>query len=69
MAKEFKMKQLRKNKNRMIFGVCGALGRYFGIDPTIIRVAFAVTSVVYGTGLLLYLILAIVIPAKDTYEY
>lgn len=53
----------------MIFGVCGALGEYFNVDPTILRIAFAVAAVAYGTGLLLYLILAIVIPSKDPNEY
>jgi phage shock protein C len=61
------MKRLRKTGDRIIFGVCGALGAFFGIDPTLFRVAFVVASVVYGTGLLLYLILAIVIPARDSY--
>lgn len=58
------MKRLRKNQNRMIFGVCGALGDYFNFDPTIIRIAFAVAAVAYGTGILIYLILAIVIPSE-----
>ena len=57
------MKRLRKNQNRMIFGVCGALGEYFNVDPTILRIAFAVASVAYGTGILVYLILAIFIPS------
>ncbi len=59
------MKRLQKNRNRMIFGVCGALGEYFGIDPTIFRILFFISIIFYGTGLLLYLILAIVIPAEN----
>ncbi len=62
------MKRLRKNQNRMIFGVCGALGEYFHIDPTLIRILFLISIIFYGTGLLLYLILAIVIP-EGYYEY
>ncbi len=49
----------------MIFGVCGALGAYFNIDPTLLRIAFLLAIIFYGTGLLLYLILAIVIPSED----
>ena len=49
----------------MIFGVCGALGEYFGIDPTIFRILFLLGIIFYGTGLLLYLILAIVIPSEN----
>jgi phage shock protein C len=63
------MKRIRKTGNKMIFGVCGALGEYFKVDPTLFRIAFAVAAVLYGTGLLLYLILAIVIPSRDQYEY
>jgi len=48
----------------MIFGVCGALGEYFNVDPTIFRIAFAVAAIVYGTGILVYLILAIAIPSQ-----
>lgn len=62
------MKRLRKNQNRMIFGVCGALGAYFQVDPTIIRILFLISIIIYGSGLLLYLILAVVIPS-DTYGY
>ncbi len=52
----------------MIFGVCGALGEYFHIDATLIRILFLISIIFYGTGLLLYLILAIVIPS-DSYGY
>lgn len=52
----------------MIFGVCGALGAYFHIDPTLIRILFLISIIFYGSGLLLYLILAIVIPS-DRYGY
>lgn len=48
----------------MILGVCGALGEYFNIDPTLFRIAFAVAAIAYGTGLFAYLILAILIPAE-----
>ena len=60
-----RMKRLRKNQNRMIFGVCGALGDYFNVDPTIFRIAFAVAAVAYGTGILVYLLLAILIPSEN----
>ncbi len=51
-------------KDKKIFGVCGGLGDYFGIDPTIIRVLFLIAVIGYGGGLLLYLILAIVMPEE-----
>ncbi|MBK8876393.1 MAG: PspC domain-containing protein [Bacteroidetes bacterium] len=47
-------KRLAK-KNKKIFGVCGGLGDYFDIDPTIIRALFLISVIVFGTGLLIYI--------------
>jgi phage shock protein PspC (stress-responsive transcriptional regulator) len=55
------MKRLVK-RDKKIFGVCGGLGEYFGIDPTIVRAIFLFAAVAFGTGILLYIILAIVMP-------
>jgi phage shock protein C len=51
-------------KDKKIFGVCGGLGAYFGIDPTLVRVVFLIAVLGFGTGLLLYIILAIVMPEE-----
>lgn len=48
----------------MIAGVAGGLGRYLGIDPVIIRIAFVVLAVSGGSGVLLYLIGMIAIPEE-----
>ena len=53
-------------KDKKIFGVCGGLGDYFGIDPTIIRILFLVAVIGFGSGLLIYLILALVMPEEGT---
>jgi phage shock protein C len=50
------------NTNKKIGGVCGGLGEFFGIDPTIIRIIWLIAVFVYGSGLLAYLIAWIVIP-------
>lgn len=57
---------VRSRKDKMIGGVCGGLGEYFGIDPTLIRIAFAML-VIFGAGspLLLYVLLWVIIPAAD----
>jgi phage shock protein PspC (stress-responsive transcriptional regulator) len=55
-------KKLQRSLDSKIFGVCGGLGEYFDIDPTIIRIIFLVALVTFGSGLLLYLILALVMP-------
>lgn len=46
----------------MIFGVCGGLGEYFGIDPIIFRGLFLLLVFGGGAGILVYMIMAIVIP-------
>ncbi len=58
------MKRLVKAKDKKIFGVCGGLGEYLDIDPTVIRIIFLVGLLMFGTGLLLYLVLAIVMPSE-----
>ena len=52
----------RSRSDRQLAGVCGGLGEYFGVDPTIVRLIFIVLALAGGPGLLLYIILALVIP-------
>ena len=52
----------RSRSQRMICGVCGGIAEYFNIDPTIIRLAWVLFSVAGGSGLLVYLLAAIIIP-------
>ncbi|MBL7914719.1 MAG: PspC domain-containing protein [Bacteroidia bacterium] len=61
------MEKRLSKKNKKIFGVCGGLGDYFDIDPTIIRALFLISVIVFGTGLLIYIILALVMPEEGTY--
>ena len=57
-------KRLVKGTDRKIFGVCSGLGNYFEVDPTVIRVVFLLMFFGLGTGLLVYLILAVVMPSN-----
>ena len=52
----------RSRSDRMIWGVCGGLAKYFDIDPTIARIIAVLSVLVSGVGILAYIILAIVIP-------
>ncbi len=61
-------KLYRSNDQRMLAGVCGGLGEYFNIDPTIVRLLFVAFALVAGGGLLLYLILWLLIPQAPTAE-
>ena len=54
--------RLVKSNDKKIFGVCGGLGNYFDIDPTVVRIAFLVAFFGFGSGLLVYLILAVAMP-------
>ncbi len=57
-------KQLFKSDaNRVLCGVCGGIGEYLGIDPTIVRLV-AVLLGLSGTGLLVYIIAAVIIPSR-----
>lgn len=56
---------LKSSSNRMISGVCGGIGEFFGIDPTVIRLIWAIlTFCGFGSGILIYIIAAIVIPEQ-----
>ncbi len=56
----------RSRHNRMICGICGGLGEFFGIDPTILRlllVVIAFCTAIFGTAIA-YLIAAVIIPEE-----
>lgn len=57
-------KLTRSRENRMLGGVCGGLGKYLGIDPTIIRLIWAVSAVFWGAGIVLYILAWIIIPEE-----
>lgn len=64
--KKMDKKLYRSLTDKKLCGVCGGLGEYFNIDPTLIRIAWALFAVAGGTGLLAYLIAAIIIPQRNT---
>ena len=54
-------KLYRSKTQRMLCGVCGGIGEYFNIDPTLIRLLFVLFGCA-GGGILAYIIAAIIIP-------
>ena len=59
-------KRIYKNREKKrLCGVCAGLAEYFDIDPTLVRVLWAVISLGYGIGLLAYIVCAIVFPDKS----
>jgi phage shock protein C len=61
------MKRLyRSKKDRMLGGVCAGLGEHLDVDPTVIRLIWAVVSVLsIGTGIIIYILAWIIIPEED----
>lgn len=60
-------KRLYKSRNnKMICGVCAGIADYFNIDPSIVRVLWAVLALAAGTGMLAYIACAIILPEGDT---
>jgi len=54
----------RSSSDRMLAGVCGGLGRYFELNPTVFRVGFVVLTLLGGAGVLVYLAAALVMPGE-----
>lgn len=57
----------KSTTNRVLCGVCGGIGEYFNVDPTIIRLLFILLIFGAGSGLLAYIIAAIIIPEQPRY--
>lgn len=55
-------KLYRSQTNRKIAGVCGGIGEYANLDPTVIRLIWVLLVFCAGTGLLAYLIATLIIP-------
>lgn len=67
----FKEKKLYKSTDRKLDGVCAGIAEYFEIDPTIVRIAYALISVfsVGIGGVVAYIILALVMPRRPFPDY
>lgn len=61
-------KELRRSTTDRVFaGVCGGLGEYFGIDSNIVRVLWVLFALGGGSGLLVYIICALLIPEETNW--
>ncbi|WP_432627615.1 PspC domain-containing protein [Brotaphodocola sp.] len=61
-------KLYRSSTNRMICGVCGGIGEYLGVDATLVRLLWAIIAC-SGTGLLAYIVAAVIIPERPGSGY
>lgn len=62
-----KKKLYKSDKDKKICGVCGGIANYFDVDPTIIRLAWVIFTLAGGSGLLAYIIAAIIMPQDPGY--
>ena len=60
-------RRIYKSNDRKVCGVCGGLAEFFGIDPTIVRLVYAILAFTYGSGLLIYIIAAIIMDDRPDY--
>lgn len=60
-------KLTRSTTNRKLCGVCGGLGAYFEIDPTVIRLGWAIGTIFSaGLGLAAYIAAALLVPEESS---
>ena len=54
-----------ENNDAKVFGVCGGLAEYFDVDPTIVRIIWAIMIFAFGTGFVAYFVCALCMPKKS----
>lgn len=59
------MKKLHLSKNKKIAGVCAGVAEYFEIDPTLVRIAWLVAALGFGTGFLAYVVCWLLMSAAE----
>ena len=57
----------RSSEDKMLAGVAGGLGEYFGVDPVLFRVGFVAATLLSGVGLLAYLALVLFVKTDDEF--
>ena len=62
-----KKRLYRVEEGKMLCGVCAGIAEYFDIDPTMVRLGFALLCIFAAGGLLAYIVEAIIIPVKPPY--
>nr|WP_300638857.1 PspC domain-containing protein [uncultured Oscillibacter sp.] len=52
------------NQGKMVDGVCGGIAEYFGLDPSLVRLAWIIFSAMGGSGIPAYILAAVIIPRE-----
>ena len=56
----------KSSTNRVLCGVCGGIGEYLNIDPTVIRLLCLILICGWGSGILFYIVAAVIIPEQPS---
>ena len=68
-----KNKLYKSESDKKLCGVCGGIAEYFGLDSTVIRLLWIIATLFIGSGILCYIICAVIMPVKKEepleYEY
>lgn len=62
---ETKKKLYKSQEDKAIFGVCGGIAEYFEVDSLIVRLLFVLFTIMYGVGIIFYIIAALVMPNEN----
>ena len=54
-------------QGKMVDGVCGGIANYFGLDPTLVRLAWVIFTAMGGSGIIAYIICSVVIPREPDF--
>lgn len=59
----------RSGREKILGGVCGGIGEYLGVDPVIVRLLWVVFSLLWGAGIILYIIAWIIMPRNPRHRW
>ena len=59
----------KSRRNRKLFGVCGGIAEYFNIDPVLVRLGWIAAGLMFGSGILAYVLAALIIPDDPPAEW
>ena len=64
-----KKRLYKSSRNKKICGVCGGIAEYLNMDPTVIKLITAIIALSWGSGIILYIIMAFVMPYDNEITY
>lgn len=64
-----KKRLYKSSRNKKICGVCGGIAEYLNMDPTVIRLITTIIALAWGSGIILYIIMAFVMPYDNEITY